>query len=114
DYIRGFMPEDVREVFWDTYKLTPDAVMDAVYTKPLANRFCASFSKFVYDVSVNISYSRGIVQTAFDDFFRNLVSRYPDYQSYTCSCIRSVGYNLRNVLYESASQYAMKEGCIVR
>ena len=114
DYIRGYMPENVREVFWETYKLTPDQVMDAVYTKPLANRFCASFSKFVYDVSVNINYSRGIVQAAFDDFFRNLVSRYPDFQKYTFNCIGSVGYNFRNVLEETANQYGMKVGRIVR
>jgi len=114
DYIRGFMPEDVREAFWETYKLTPDEVMDAVYTKPLANRFCASFSKFVYDVSVNISYCRGIVQVAFDDFFRNLVSRYPDYQDYTFNCIGSVGYNFRNVLEEVAEEYGMKVGKIIR
>ncbi|WP_353126301.1 N-acetylglucosamine kinase [Parapedobacter pyrenivorans] len=114
DYIRGYMPEDVRAIFWETYKLTPDEVMDAVYTKPLANRFCASFSKFVYDVSVNINYSRGIVKAAFDDFFRNLVSRYPDYRNYTFNCIGSVGYNFRNVLEETASQYEMKVGRIVR
>lgn len=114
DYVRGYMPEDVREVFWETYKLTPDQVMDAVYTKPLANRFCASFSKFVYDVSVNISYSRGIVKDAFDDFFRNLVSRYPDYQQYSFNCIGSVGYNFRNVLEETAQQYGMKVGRIMR
>lgn len=114
DYIRGYMPEDVRAIFWETYKLTPDDVMDAVYTKPLANRFCASFSKFVYDVSVNIAYSRSIVQTSFDDFFRNLVSRYPDYQNYTFNCIGSVGYNFRNVLEEIANQYEMKVGRIVR
>ena len=58
DYIRGYMPKEVREVFWETYKITPDEVMDEVYTKPLANRFCASFSKFVYDNNVNIEYSR--------------------------------------------------------
>ena len=114
DYVRGYMPEDVREVFWETYKLTPDEVMDAVYTKPLANRFCASFSKFVYDVSVNINYSRGIVQDAFNDFFRNLVSRYPDYQHYSFNCIGSVGYNFRNVLEETAQQYGMKVGRIMR
>ena len=39
DYVRGYMPEAVRELFWETYKLTPDDVIDNVYTKPLANRF---------------------------------------------------------------------------
>src|SRR5690606_935782 len=80
----------------------------------LANRFCASFSKFVYDNTVNVTYSRQIVKSAFDDFFRNLVSRYPDYQKYTFNCIGSVGYTFRNVLEETVSEYGMEMGRIVR
>jgi N-acetylglucosamine kinase-like BadF-type ATPase len=56
DYVRGYMPEPVRELFWETYKLTPDDVIDNIYTKPLANRFCAGFSKFVYDNNVHLEY----------------------------------------------------------
>lgn len=114
DYIRGYMPEKTRAAFWETYKLTPDDVMDAVYTKPLANRFCASFSKFVYDVTVDIGYSRGIVESSFDAFFQNLVIRYPDYKSYTFNCIGSVGYNFRNVLEDKAKSYGMEVGRIIR
>lgn len=88
--------------------------MDNVYTKPLANRFCASFSKFVYDNNVNIQYTRQIVDDAFEAFFKNLVSNYPDYQSYTFNCIGSVGYNFRNVLTEKAHQYGMQVGKILR
>lgn len=114
DYIRGLMPEVVREVFWETFKLTPDDVMDAVYTKPLANRFCASFSKFVYEVNVDMRYTRGIVEGAFDDFFRNLVTQYPNYRDYSFNCIGSVGYNFRNVLQEKVGQYEMQLGRIIR
>ncbi|NGF58289.1 N-acetylglucosamine kinase [Parapedobacter sp. SGR-10] len=114
DFIRGLMPKDVAKAFFDTYKLTPDEIMDNVYTKPLANRFCASFSKFVYDNNVNIEYTRKIVEDAFEAFFANLVSKYPNYQSYTFNCIGSVGYNFRNVLEEKASQYGMKVGKILR
>ena len=114
DYIRDLMPQDVRKVFYDTYKITPDEIMDAVYTKPLANRFCASFSKFVYDNNVNIEYTRAIVDEAFEAFFKNLVSKYPNYQEYTFNCIGSVGYNFRNVLEEKALQYGMKVGKILR
>lgn len=114
DFIRGLMPKDVAEVFFNTYKLTPDEIMDNVYTKPLANRFCASFSKFVYDNNVNIEYTRKIVDDAFEAFFNNLVSKYPDYQSYTFNCIGSVGYNFRNVLEDKAAQYGMKVGKILR
>ncbi|MEO8794482.1 MAG: N-acetylglucosamine kinase, partial [Daejeonella sp.] len=73
DYLRGYMPKEVREVFWDTYKLTHDEILDNVYSKPLPNRFLASFSKFVYDNPVNIEYSRNIVRSSFVDFFEKLV-----------------------------------------
>ena len=114
DYLRGYMPEVVRERFWDTYKLTADEVTDFIYTKPLANRFCASFSKFVYDNNVHAEYSRGIVKTSFVDFFENLVSHYPNYKDYTFNCIGSVGYNFRNVLEETAIEYGMEIGKIIR
>lgn len=114
DYLRGYMPEVVRERFWETYKLTPDEVTDQVYTKPLANRFCASFSKFVYDNNVHAEYSRKIVKTSFVDFFENLVSHYPNYKDYSFNCIGSVGYNFRNVLEETAIEYGMKVGKIMR
>lgn len=114
DYLRGYMPTEVSEVFYETYKLSHDEIMDNIYSKPLPNRFCASFSKFVYDNPVNIEYSRNIVKTSFTDFFENLVIHYPDYKNYTFNCIGSVAYNFRNVLEELANHYGMKVGKIMR
>ncbi|HEY8780793.1 MAG TPA: N-acetylglucosamine kinase [Mucilaginibacter sp.] len=114
DYLRGYMPEAVRKNFWETYKLTPDDINEIVYTKPRANRFLASFSKFVYDSNVHIEYSRNLVRTSFEDFFRNLVTHYPDYQKYTFNCIGSVGYNFRNVLEEVVTENGMVIGNIIR
>lgn len=114
DYLRGYMPEAVRESFWETYKLTPDDILENVYSKPLANRFCAQFSKFVYDTNVNIEYTRNLVKSSFNDFFKNLVSHYPDYQKYELNCIGSVAYNFRNVLEEVATEYGMKLGKLIR
>ncbi|TKB97049.1 N-acetylglucosamine kinase [Pedobacter cryophilus] len=114
DYIRGYMPENVRQTFWETFKLTPDDILNTVYTQPLPNRFCASFSKFVYDITVDIEYSRGIVKSSFNDFFKNLVSHYPNYKEFEFNCIGSVAYNFRNVLEEVALEYDMKMGKIIR
>ncbi len=114
DYIRGYMPKNVRDSFWETFKLTPDDILEAVYTKPLPNRFCASFSKFVYDITLNLEYSRSLVRTSFVDFFENLVSHYPNYKELEFNCIGSVAYNFRNVLEEVATEYGMKVGKIIR
>ena len=114
DYLRGYMPPEVRDVFWETYKLTNSEILDNVYTKPLPNRFLASFSKFVYDNPVNMEYTRKIVRNSFIDFFENLVIQYPNYKDYSFNCIGSVGYNFRNVLEELALHYGMKVGRIIR
>lgn len=115
DYLRGYIPEAVKQNFWDTYKLTRDDVNEQVYTKPLANRFCAGFSKFVYDnMNVNLGYANGLVKTSFQDFFRNLVTRYPNYQDHTFNCIGSVAYNFRNILEEVAAENGMQVGTIIR
>lgn len=114
DYLRGYMPEAVRANFWETYKLTPDDIQENVYSKPLANRFCAQFSKFVYDNTANLEYTHNLVKTSFQDFFKNLVSHYPNYQDYELNCIGSVAYNFRNVLEEVATEYGMKLGSLIR
>ncbi len=114
DYLRNYMPEAVRANFWETYKLTPDDIQENVYSKPLANRFCAQFSKFVYDNTANIEYTHNLVKSSFNDFFKNLVSHYPNYQDYELNCIGSVAYNFRNVLEEVATEWGMKLGKLIR
>ncbi|ADY52378.1 N-acetylglucosamine kinase [Pseudopedobacter saltans DSM 12145] len=114
DYIRGYMPAEVRKEFWDTFKLTEDEILDNVYIKPLPNRFCASFSKFVYEVQSNKEYTRNLVKSSFEEFFKNLVSRYANYKEYSFNCIGSVAYNFKDILEEVATEYGMKLGNIVR
>lgn len=114
DYMRGFMPGNLGEVFFETYGLTNEAILDNLYNKPLPNRFCASFSKFIYDHNNYVEYTRDVVGEAFRAFFKNIVSRYPDYQNYSLNCIGSVGYNFRDILGEVAQEYGMKVGKIMR
>ncbi|RZL49859.1 MAG: N-acetylglucosamine kinase [Pedobacter sp.] len=115
DYLRGYMPENLRQIFWETYHLTPDDVNEQVYTKPLANRFCAQFSKFVYDNNnVQLQYTTNLVKTSFQDFFKNLVTHYPNYRDNTFNCIGSVAYNFRNILEEVVAENGMTLGNIIR
>ncbi|MGV3508263.1 MAG: N-acetylglucosamine kinase [Sphingobacteriaceae bacterium] len=114
DYLRNYMPESVRAEFWETYKYTPDDIQDNVYSKPLVSRFCAQFSKFVFDCKTDVNYTRGLVKTSFQEFFGNLVCHYPDYQNYELNCIGSVAYNFRDILEEVALENGMKLGKLIR
>ncbi|TDO23070.1 N-acetylglucosamine kinase [Pedobacter duraquae] len=115
DYMKGYMPKGLRESFYDNYALTNEDIFDNIYNKPLPNRFCASFSKFLYDYKDNYEdYAFSTVDFAFSAFFENLVTHYPNYKDYKLNCVGSVGYSFRDILSVVADRYEMGIGKIIR
>lgn len=113
DYIRGSLPGELKQAFIDAYQLTPNDLIDQIYGKPMANRFCASFSKFL-NQHIQSGYAQKLVQDSFDELFRNLVTQYPDYKKYTFNCVGSIGYYFRELLTGSADRFGMEIGRIVQ
>ncbi|GGF13264.1 N-acetylglucosamine kinase [Hymenobacter cavernae] len=113
DYLRGYLPDGLQEIFRDTYKLEKEEIFDRLYNQPLPNRFLASFAKFTYE-NRNISYCREVVRDGFEAFFQNLVVHYPNYQDYTFNCVGSVAYNFRDELTAVANSHGMKVGKIIQ
>lgn len=115
DYMKGFMPEDLRKTFFDTYRLSNEDIFDKIYNQPLPNRFCASFSKFLYDNKGSFEdYTFKVIDHAFTAFFENLVIHYPNYKDYKLNCVGSVGYSFRDVLSVVSDRYEMGIGKIIR
>ncbi|MFM6975373.1 MAG: N-acetylglucosamine kinase [Sphingobacteriaceae bacterium] len=114
DYMRGLMPGDLQDIFFKTYQLSHADIFEHLYHKPLPNRFCASFSKFIDDNRQEAAYTREVVGEAFTAFFKNIVSHYPNYQQYSLNCVGSVAFNFKDVLAEVAAQYGMQVGKIIR
>ncbi len=114
DYMRGYMPAELHQIFKDTYNLTSEDILETLYYKPNPNRFLANFSKFVYDHNNFVEYTRDVVKGCFSQFFANLVTHYPNYKAYTFNCVGSVGYNFRDILTEVAHENGMEVGKIIR
>jgi len=114
DYLRGAMPEELHKSFKAEYNLTSDEVHEAVYSKPLANRYCAGFSRFIADNYNDFEYSRNLLKAAFNDLFKNIISLYPDYQQYKFNCIGSVGHHFQDILKEVATEWGMEIGKILQ
>lgn len=115
DYMKGFMPKGLSESFFNIYGLSNEDIFDNIYNKPLPNRFCASFSKFLYDFkSVYPEYTEDVVDTAFTAFFEKLVTHYPNYNKYLLNVVGSVGYSFRDRLSVVADKYEMGVGKIIR
>jgi len=114
DYLRGGMPAELSKLFQERYNLTSDDVHEAVYSQPLANRYCASFSRFIESNYKDFDYTRNLLETAFNDFFKNIVSLYPNYTQYKFNCIGSVGYTFKDVLEPVAGNWGMEFGKVIK
>lgn len=112
DYIRGEMPEEIRLRFWEHYRYNADELIDIIYTRPLPNRFCAGFCKFITSAEPLHPYLEATVREAFRQFFEKLVCRYPSYETYAFHCIGSVAYYFRRILKEVAEEHGMPVGSI--
>lgn len=109
DYIRGVMPQDIKENFWQEFHLSPDNIIHEIYSKKLPNRFCAGFSRFVHQ-HIEHTYMHELVRKAFVALFENLVSLYPNFQQYSFNCVGSIGYTYQDILTEVVEQFQMKQG----
>ncbi|MCC8410126.1 N-acetylglucosamine kinase [Mucilaginibacter sp. UR6-1] len=112
-YGRGQLPEDLRVEFWNEYGLTPDDVVEHAHSKPLPNRFCASFVRFMAP-RMEHPYIAGIIRKAFTDCFENMISLYPDFKLYSLNCVGSIGYMFSAILTDVAKNYGMRTGNIIK
>jgi N-acetylglucosamine kinase-like BadF-type ATPase len=113
DYIREYMPQAIIDLFYEAFHLDKEGIFYHVYDQPFANRFCADFCKFV-STHIQHPYFYNLVKTSFYDFFKNLVSRYPEYKGYSFNCVGSVGFNFKEILCEVACDFGMEPGKIIK
>jgi N-acetylglucosamine kinase-like BadF-type ATPase len=114
DYIRGYMPKEVSDQFKETFSLSPDDIIDRVYTQPFPNRFCASFSVYIKENGNKHEYYRNLVLDAFRVLFFHIVSGYKTYREYTFNCTGSVAYFFRDLLEIVTAEFGMEPGIILR
>jgi glucosamine kinase len=111
-YLRNKLPSDLHQQFEASYKLRESDIIEQVYTKPLANRFIASFCAFVGQ-NIQQDFMYDLVAKSFESLFKEIVIHYPNYQSYTFNCVGSVGYHFKDILIAKAACFGMSCGKII-
>ncbi len=114
DYIRGNMPPEVRNELAALISMSDDEIISNIYSKPFPNRFCAGFCKYVTDNKLKYDYCHSLIEKVFDDFFKNIVSKYSDYNKYSFNCVGSVAYSNSDILTDTAIRYGMNPGRILQ
>lgn len=75
DCLKGIAPTALGEMFYEQFKVSPDEIMDAVYTNPFPNRSLSAYSTFLAQ-HLDDEYVYHTVYSAFMKFFTRNVSAY--------------------------------------
>ncbi len=114
DFMRNRLEPELQQRFKERFQIeNNEQIFTTLYTTQFPNRYLAGFCKFA-DEYVTHPYIKNKVRDSFRDFFKNLVSKYPDYEKYTFNCVGSVGFVFRDILEEVAVSYDMKIGKIIQ
>jgi len=107
EYLRGRMPEHLKNLFDKRFGYSLENILDAVYSKPHPNQFLSSFSLFLGDLKDD-EFVKGLVKKNFQDFFQEQVTQYTNYQQQPLGVIGSVGYHFQDIFKEVAEEYHLK------
>ncbi len=107
DYINHLMPEKFERLFEQAYPISRQEIVDAVYKKPMPNRFLASFSRFASE-HISSPYMQSLVDDAFEKYFDRYIVKFPNYRQHKLRIVGSVGFVLRDRLEIQAKRVGIE------
>ena len=108
-YFYGFMPEDLRQKFDETYHLELKDFIDKVYHQPQPSRYLATFAKFAGEHQSN-PFIKELVKGCFKAFIEAFVLRFEGAKTMKVSFVGSVAFHFQNLLRESLLEYGFAMG----
>ena len=108
-YFYGFMPEDLRQKFEETYHLELKDFIDKVYHQPQPSRYLATFAKFAGEYQSN-PFIKELVKGCFKAFIEAFVLRYSECKSLKISFVGSVASHFQVILNEVLTEYGLVLG----
>ena len=111
-YFYGFMPEDLRQKFDQTYHLTREELLENLYHKEQPSRFLASFARFAGENQL-CPYIHELVKDCFVEFVKAFVCRYDNYKSMRINFVGSVAYHFQSILEETVSGFGLTMGKVM-
>ena len=111
--LEGKAPQVITNNFYNNYKLDFEKVLTNIYSTSEPNRFFAGISKFAHEHMDN-PWVFNTVKQAFNDFIKNQIKMYPNYQDYEICFTGSIAYYFKDVLLEACKENELKTGLIIR
>ena len=113
EYLRGRMPDHLKDLFDKRFGYSLENILDAVYSKPHPNQFLSSFSLFMGNLKED-EFVKGLVKKNFHDFFTEQVTQYTNYKQQPLGVIGSVGFHFMDIFKEVADEYSLNINKIIK
>jgi glucosamine kinase len=112
-FLYNTFDEDLMDRFAAKFKTSSYEILDAVYKKPLPNRYLASFAIFLAENRGHYMIEN-IIEDGFNDFFFNHVYKYSESWKLPVHFIGSVAYGFKDVLKEMCNGYELQLGRVLK
>jgi len=112
-YLYNTFDPDLMDRFNAKFNTNAVEILDAVYKKPLPNRYLASFTIFLAENRGHYMIEN-IVEDGFNDFFFHHIYKYRESWSLPIHFIGSVAYGFKDVLKEMCQSYELELGTVMK
>jgi glutaredoxin-related protein len=95
------------------FKTNSAEILEAVYKKPLPNRYLASFVQFLVENRGHYMVEN-IIEDSFNDFFFHHVYKYKESWTMPINFVGSVAFGFKDVLNEMCNSYELQLGKVLK
>lgn len=104
---------DLMDRFNAKFNTNSIEILDAVYKKPLPNRYLANFAVFLQENRGHYMIEN-IIEDGFNDFFFNHVYKYRESWTMPVNFIGSIAYGFKDVLKDICHSYELQLGKVLK
>jgi N-acetylglucosamine kinase-like BadF-type ATPase len=112
-YLYNTFEPDIMLRFEQKYKTGAAEILEAVYKKPLPNRYLAGFTGFLAENRGHFMIEN-IIEDGLNDFFFNHIYKYPESWKMPIHFTGSVAWGFRDVLQDLCNAYELQLGEVMK
>ena len=112
-YLYNTFDPDLMDRFNALFKTNSAEILEAVYKKPLPNRYLASFVQFLVKNRGHYMVEN-IIEDSFNDFFFHHVYKYKESWTMPINFVGSVAFGFKDVLNEMCNSYELQLGKVLK
>lgn len=112
-YLYNTFDEDLMNRFNKQFNTNKTEILDAVYKKPLANRYLAGFNNFLVENRGHYMVEN-IIEDGLNDFFFTHLYKYKESWTHSINFVGSVAYGYKDVIKELCNYYELELGIILK